>query len=228
MMSFNKKPIIAPSILGANFSNLEKEISYCNNSEAKWIHLDIMDQQFVPNLSFGPAVVESLRKHSDLFFDVHLMVSNPFDMLIPFIKAGANGISFHIEATESRFTFPPKILINTIKKNGLKCGLALKPKTPFSIIKKYLEFIDYIVVMSVEPGFGGQEFIESTFKKIDEIDNYLKNENLRDDILIQVDGGIKLTNYKDVLSAGGDILVAGSEVFKSNNPSETINKMYND
>ena len=156
------------------------------------------------------------------------MVSNPFDMLIPFIKAGANGISFHIEATESRFTFPPKILINTINKNGLKCGLALKPKTPFSIIKKYLEFIDYIVVMSVEPGFGGQEFIESTFEKIDEIDNYLKNENLRNDILIQVDGGIKLTNCKDVLSAGGDILVAGSEVFKSNNPSETINKMYND
>ena len=227
-MPFDKKPIIAPSILGANFSNLEKEINYCNDSEAQWIHLDIMDQQFVPNLSFGPAVVNSLRKHSDLFFDVHLMVSNPFDMLIPFIKAGANGISFHIEATESRFTFPPKILINTIKKNGLKCGLALKPKTPFSLIKKYLEFIDYIVVMSVEPGFGGQVFIDSTLNKIAEIDKYLKEKNIRDKILIQVDGGIKLTNYNKVISAGGDILVAGSEVFKSDNPSATINKMYND
>ena len=227
-MPFDKKPIIAPSILGANFSNLEKEINYCNDSEAQWIHLDIMDQQFVPNLSFGPAVVNSLRKHSDLFFDVHLMVSNPFDMLIPFIKAGANGISFHIEATESRFTFPPKILINTIKKNGLKCGLALKPKTPFKKKKKYLEFIDYIVVMSVEPGFGGQVFIDSTLSKIAEIDKYLKEKNIRDKILIQVDAGIKLTNYNKVISAGGDILVAGSEVFKSDNPSATINKMYND
>jgi ribulose-phosphate 3-epimerase len=186
-----------------------------------------MDQQFVPNLSFGPSVVKDLRKHSDLFFDVHLMVSNPFDMLLPFIKAGANGISFHIEATESRFTFPPKILINTIKKNNLKCGLALKPKTPFSIIKKYLEYIDYIVVMSVEPGFGGQSFIQSTLDKISEIDNYLNQNNIRENILIQVDGGIKLENYKSVIESGADILVAGSQVFQSENPIETINQMYN-
>ena len=226
-MSNHKNPVIAPSLLGADFSNLKKEINFCNNSNAKWLHLDIMDQQFVPNLSFGPSVVKDLRKHSDLFFDVHLMVSNPFDMLLPFIKAGANGISFHIEATESRFTFPPKILINTIKKNNLKCGLALKPKTPFSIIKKYLEYIDYIVVMSVEPGFGGQSFISSTLDKISEIDSYLNEYNLREDILIQVDGGIKLENYKSVIQAGADILVAGSQVFQSDNPIETINHMYN-
>lgn len=226
-MSRQKNPIIAPSILGADFSNLQKEINFCNNSNAKWLHLDIMDQQFVPNLSFGPSVVKDLRNHSNLFFDVHLMVSNPFDMLIPFINAGANGISFHIEATESRFTFPPKILINMIKKNNLKCGLALKPKTPFSIIKKYLEHIDYIVVMSVEPGFGGQSFISSTLDKISEIDSYLNENNLREDILIQVDGGIKLENYKSVIQAGADILVAGSQVFQSDNPIETINHMYN-
>jgi ribulose-phosphate 3-epimerase len=226
-MSNNKNPVIAPSLLGADFSNLKKEINFCNNSNAKWLHLDIMDQQFVPNLSFGPSVVKDLRKHSDLFFDVHLMVSNPFDMLLPFIKAGANGISFHIEATESRFTFPPKILINTIKKNNLKCGLALKPKTPFSIIKKYLEYIDYIVVMSVEPGFGGQSFIQSTLDKISEIDNYLNQNNIRENILIQVDGGIKLENYKSVIESGADILVAGSQVFQSENPIETINQMYN-
>jgi ribulose-phosphate 3-epimerase len=226
-MSNNKNPVIAPSLLGADFSNLKKEINFCNNSNAKWLHLDIMDQQFVPNLSFGPSVVKDLRKHSDLFFDVHLMVSNPFDMLLPFIKAGANGISFHIEATESRFTFPPKILINTIKKNNLKCGLALKPKTPFSIIKKYLEYIDYIVVMSVEPGFGGQSFIPSTLDKISEIDNYLNQNNIRENILIQVDGGIKLENYKSVIESGADILVAGSQVFQSENPTETINQMYN-
>ena len=226
-MSNHKNPVIAPSLLGADFSNLKKEINFCNNSNAKWLHLDIMDQQFVPNLSFGPSVVKDLRNHSDLFFDVHLMVSNPFDMLLPFIKAGANGISFHIEATESRFTFPPKILINTIKKNNLKCGLALKPKTPFSIIKKYLEYIDYIVVMSVEPGFGGQSFIQSTLDKISEIDNYLNQNNIRENILIQVDGGIKLENYKSVIESGADILVAGSQVFQSENPIETINQMYN-
>ena len=225
-MSTKKNPIIAPSVLGADFSNLKGEISLCNDSNAEWLHLDIMDQQFVPNLSFGPALVKNLRNHSDLFFDVHLMVSNPFDMLTSFIDAGANGISFHIEATESRFTFPPKILLNVIKKNNLKCGLALKPKTPFSVIKKYLEFIDYIVVMSVEPGFGGQSFIPSTIDKISEIDNYLNENNLRDNILIQVDGGIKLENYKNVINAGADILVAGSQVFKSENPIETINHMF--
>ena len=225
-MSNAKNPIIAPSVLGADFSNLQKEIKFCNNSEAEWLHLDIMDQQFVPNLSFGPGLVKSLRPHSNLFFDVHLMVSNPFGMLLPFVDAGANGISFHIEATESRFTFPPKILINTIKKNGLKCGIAIKPKTPFSILKKYLEFIDYVVVMSVEPGFGGQTFIPSTFQKISEINKYLKEQKIRDKIMIQVDGGIKLDNFKDVLTAGGDILVAGSEVFQSENPIQTINIMH--
>ena len=225
-MSNAKNPIIAPSILGADFSNLQKAIKSCNDSEAEWLHLDIMDQQFVPNLSFGPRLVKSLRQHSKLFFDVHLMVSNPFDMLLPFVDAGANGISFHIEATESRFTFPPKILINTIKKNGLKCGIAIKPKTPFSILKKYLEFIDYVVVMSVEPGFGGQTFIPSTIQKISEINEYLIEQKIRDKIMIQVDGGIKLDNFKDVLTAGGDILVAGSEVFQSENPIQTINIMH--
>ena len=225
-MSDSKNLIIAPSLLGADFSKLRSEVELCNDSKAEWLHLDIMDQQFVPNLSFGPAVVKSLRNHSDLFFDVHLMVSNPFDMLIPFIDAGANGISFHIEATESRFTFPPKILINMIKKNRLKCGIAIKPKTPFSILKKYLDFIDYIVVMSVEPGFGGQSFISSTLNKISEIDSFLKDNQLRDKILIQVDGGVKLENYKDIIKAGGDILVAGSQVFQSNDPIKTIQSMY--
>ena len=224
-MSNVQNPIIAPSLLGADFSNLQKEVKLCNESKAEWLHLDIMDQQFVPNLSFGPGLVKSIRNHSNLFFDVHLMVSNPFDMLLPFIDAGANGISFHIEATESRFTFPPKILINTIKKNNLKCGLALKPKTPFSILKKYLEFIDYIVVMSVEPGFGGQSFIPSTIEKISEINEYLIEQKIRNKIMIQVDGGIKLENYKDVVSAGADILVAGSQVFQSQSPIETINSM---
>ena len=226
-MSKNNKPIIAPSLLAADFSDLKSELNLCNKSNAEWLHLDIMDQQFVPNLSFGPEIVKAIRPHTDLFFDVHLMVSNPYDMLKSFIDAGADAISFHIETTEPRFTFPPKILINTIKKNNLRCGIAIKPKTSLKVIEKYLPFIDYIVVMSVEPGFGGQGFIPSTLEKITLIDQVLKSKNLREQIAIQVDGGIKLNNAKDVISAGADILVAGSEVFKSDNPTETINKMYN-
>jgi len=226
-MNKNDNHIIAPSLLAADFSNLENELKLCNDSKAEWLHLDIMDQQFVPNLSFGPAVVKSVRPHSNLFFDVHLMVSNPFDMLPAFIDAGADAISFHIETTEPRFTFPPKIIINTIKKNNLRCGIAIKPKTPFKVVEKYLSFIDYIVVMSVEPGFGGQSFIPSTLEKISSIDKILKEKNLRDKIAIQVDGGIKLHNAKDVINAGADILVVGSEIFKSKNPIETINEMYN-
>ena len=226
-MNKNDNHIIAPSLLAADFSNLKDELKLCNDSKAEWLHLDIMDQQFVPNLSFGPAVVKSVRPHSNLFFDVHLMVSNPFDMLPAFIDAGADAISFHIETTEPRFTFPPKIIINTIKKNNLRCGIAIKPKTPFKVVEKYLSFIDYIVVMSVEPGFGGQSFIPSTLEKISSIDKILKEKNLRDKIAIQVDGGIKLHNAKDVINAGADILVVGSEIFKSKNPIETINEIYN-
>ena len=226
-MNKNNNHTIAPSLLAADFANLKNELKLCNDSKAEWLHLDIMDQQFVPNLSFGPAVVKSIRPHSNLFFDVHLMVSNPFDMLPAFIDAGADAISFHIETTEPRFTFPPKIIINTIKKNNLRCGIAIKPSTPFKVIEKYLSFIDYIVVMSVEPGFGGQSFIPSTLEKIFSIDKTLKEKNLRDKIAIQVDGGITLHNAKDVIDAGADILVAGSEVFKSENPTETIYEMYN-
>jgi len=226
-MQKNKKHIIAPSLLAADFSNLQNELKLCNESKAEWLHLDIMDQQFVPNLSFGPDIVKSIRPHSNLFFDVHLMVSNPFDMVPAFINAGADAISFHIETTEPRFTFPPKIIINMIKKNNLRCGIAIKPKTPFKVIEKYLSFIDYIVIMSVEPGFGGQSFIPSTLEKIASIDATLKEKNMRDKIAIQVDGGIKIDNAKKVIDAGTDILVAGSEVFKSENPIETIDEMYN-
>lgn len=225
-MDKNNNHIIAPSLLAADFSNLKSELSLCSDSKAEWLHLDIMDQQFVPNLSFGPSIVKSIRAHSNLFFDVHLMVSNPFDMVPAFIDAGADAISFHIETTEPRFTFPPKIIINAIKKNNLRCGIAIKPKTPFKVVEKYLSLIDYVVVMSVEPGFGGQGFIPSTLEKISSIDKTLKEKNLRDKIAIQVDGGIKLHNAKEVIDAGADILVAGSEVFKSENPTETIDKMY--
>lgn len=226
-MGTENKPkiIVAPSLLAADFSNLKKALGYCNNSSATWLHLDIMDQQFVPNLSFGPGIVKNIRKHSKLFFDVHLMVSNPFEMIDSFINAGADGISFHIEASESRFTFPPKLIINKIKRANLLCGIAIKPKTPFTIIKKYMDLIDYVVVMSVEPGFAGQKFIPESIDKIKEIRSFIDKKNLTDKVSIQCDGGVKLHNAKDVVDAGANILVAGSEVFQSENPTEIINKM---
>ena len=226
-MGTENKPkiIVAPSLLAADFSNLKKALGYCNNSSATWLHLDIMDQQFVPNLSFGPGIVKNIRKHSKLFFDVHLMVSNPFEMIDSFINAGADGISFHIEASESRFTFPPKLIINKIKRANLLCGIAIKPKTPFTIIKKYMDLIDYVVVMSVEPGFAGQKFIPESIDKIKEIRSFIDEKNLTDKVSIQCDGGVKLHNAKDVVDAGANILVAGSEVFQSENPTEIINKM---
>ena len=226
-MGTENKPkiVVAPSLLAADFSNLKKALGYCNNSSATWLHLDIMDQQFVPNLSFGPGIVKNIRKHSKLFFDVHLMVSNPFEMIDSFINAGADGISFHIEASESRFTFPPKLIINKIKRANLLCGIAIKPKTPFTIIKKYMDLIDYVVVMSVEPGFAGQKFIPESIDKIKEIRSFIDEKNLTDKVSIQCDGGVKLHNAKDVVDAGANILVAGSEVFQSENPTEIINKM---
>ena len=226
-MGTENKPkiIVAPSLLAADFSNLKKALGYCNNSSATWLHLDIMDQQFVPNLSFGPDIVKNIRKHSKLFFDVHLMVSNPFEMIDSFINAGADGISFHIEASESRFTFPPKLIINKIKRANLLCGIAIKPKTPFTIIKKYMDLIDYVVVMSVEPGFAGQKFIPESIDKIKEIRSFIDEKNLTDKVSIQCDGGVKLHNAQDVVDAGANILVAGSEVFQSENPTEIINKM---
>ena len=226
-MGTENKPkiVVAPSLLAADFSNLKKALGYCNNSSATWLHLDIMDQQFVPNLSFGPGIVKNIRKHSKLFFDVHLMVSNPFEMIDSFINAGADGISFHIEASESRFTFPPKLIINKIKRANLLCGIAIKPKTPFTIIKKYMDLIDYVVVMSVEPGFAGQKFIPKSIDKIKEIRSFIDEKNLTDKVSIQCDGGVKLHNAKDVVDAGANILVAGSEVFQSENPTEIINKM---
>ena len=153
------------------------------------------------------------------------MVSNPFEMIDLFINAGADGISFHIEASESRFTFPPKLIINKIKRANLLCGIAIKPKTPFTIIKKYMDLIDYVVVMSVEPGFAGQKFIPESIDKIKEIRSFIDEENLTDKVSIQCDGGVKLYNAKDVVDAGTNILVAGSEVFQSENPMEIINKM---
>ena len=211
---------LAPSILSADFSNLKSALDICNQGGAHWIHVDVMDNQFVPNLTIGPPVVKSLRSKTQKFIDVHMMVIDPEKLVEPFARAGADNITFHIEATEN-----PDEVIDLIRSSGKMVGISLKPSTPFSDITPFIEKVDLILVMSVEPGFGGQGFIKESKDRIIEIKRYL-SDNCLERIQIQVDGGIKLHNAKEVISAGGDILVAGSEVFGSKNPNQVIRDFY--
>ena len=211
---------LAPSILSADFSDLGLALSQCESGGAPWVHVDVMDNQFVPNLTIGPPVVKSLRKNTEKFIDVHMMVVNPENLVEPFARAGADNITFHIEATDT-----PDEVIDLIRATGKMVGISLKPATPFDSIKPYMDKIDLILVMSVEPGFGGQGYIKSSTARIMEIKKYLK-DNCLERIQIQVDGGIKLHNANEVISAGADILVAGSEVFGSKNPQKVIKDFY--
>ena len=211
---------LAPSILSADFSNLQSALKICDKGNAHWIHVDVMDNQFVPNLTIGPPVVKSLRSKTQKFIDVHMMVIEPEKLVEPFARAGADNITFHIEATDN-----PDEVIDLIRATGKMVGISLKPSTPFSEIKPYMDKIDLVLVMSVEPGFGGQGYIEGSTARIMEIKKYLK-DNCLDRVQIQVDGGIKLHNANEIISAGGDILVAGSEVFGSENPQKVIKDFY--
>mgnify|MGYP006092179065 FL=1 len=211
---------LAPSILSADFSDLRSALNICNDGGAHWIHVDVMDNQFVPNLTIGPPVVKSLRPQTNKFIDVHMMVINPEKLVEPFARAGADNITFHVEATNE-----PVEVINLIKSCGCKAGISIKPSTALEEILPLLEKVDLVLVMSVEPGFGGQGYLPDSNQRINEIKTFL-NENCLDRVLIQVDGGIKLHNAKEVLDAGADVLVAGSEVFKSHNPSQTIKDFY--
>ena len=211
---------LAPSILSADFSDLGSALKICEEGGAHWIHVDVMDNQFVPNLTIGPPVVKSLRPKTKKFLDVHMMVINPEDLVEPFARAGADNITFHIEATND-----PDELINLIKSCGCKVGISLKPETPLSDIYPLLDKIDVVLVMSVEPGFGGQGYLPDSNERIASIKTFL-SDNCLDRVQIEVDGGIKLHNAKEVLMAGADILVAGSEVFRSEHPVETIKKFY--
>ena len=211
---------LAPSILSADFSNLQSALDICTKGGAHWIHVDVMDNQFVSNLTIGPPVVKSLRPKTNKFIDVHMMVIEPEKLVEPFARAGADNITFHIESVDD-----PLPVINLIKSCGCNVGVSLKPETPLSTILPVLEKIDIVLVMSVEPGFGGQGYLPGSSERISEIRSFL-NDNCLDRVLIEVDGGIKLHNAKEVLNAGADVLVAGSEVFKSNNPVETIKHFY--
>ncbi|MDT4848956.1 Ribulose-phosphate 3-epimerase [compost metagenome] len=214
------KPIIAPSILSADFANLQRDIEMINNSEADWFHVDVMDGVFVPNISFGFPVISAAKKYAKKPFDVHLMIVNPEKYIEDFVKAGADIITVHYEAcTHLHRT------IQQIKALGCKAGVALNPHTPVSLLKDILTDLDLVLIMSVNPGFGGQKFIPRTLDKIAEL-KQMKMAN-HPNLIIEVDGGVNITNIATLVEAGADALVAGNAVFGDSNPSKMIADLKN-
>ena len=211
---------LAPSVLSADFGDLRGAMDICQKGGAHWIHIDVMDNQFVPNLTIGPPVVKSLRKYTDKFLDVHMMVVEPERLVEPFARAGADGITFHVEAAEN-----PNEVIDLIKSTGKQIVISLKPGTPLSSIEPFLDKVDLVLIMSVEPGFGGQGYLPGSSNRIKRLKSRL-NEMCLDRVLIEVDGGVKLNNMKEVVEAGADVLVAGSAVFGVKDPVQTIKDFY--
>jgi len=206
---------IAPSILSANFASLLEDIKKIESAGADWLHIDVMDGHFVPNITIGPLILESIKGKTNLPFDVHLMIEKPERYIADFVQAGADSITVHVETC-------PHIhrTIQTIHSLGVKAAIALNPATPLSTVEYMLEEVDMILLMSVNPGFGGQSFIASTLKKIRELRKQIQIRNL--DVDIQVDGGIKLDNAHEVVEAGANILVAGSAIFHSKDVENTV------
>ncbi|MGN6340165.1 MAG: ribulose-phosphate 3-epimerase [Ginsengibacter sp.] len=211
-------PIIAPSLLAADFLHLKKECQMLNESKADWFHLDVMDGRFVPNISFGMSVIKQLRKMTAKFFDVHLMIVEPEKYVEEFKDAGANSLTVHQEACPHLHRN-----IQQIKSLGMKAGVAINPATPVFLLQDIIRDVDMVLVMSVNPGFGGQSFIPYSLAKIAELKALIKNTD--SSAKIEVDGGISLDNAAEILKAGADVLVAGSSIFKSEKPLEIIEKM---
>ena len=210
--------IIAPSLLASNFLQLQEECDMLNKSQADWFHLDIMDGLFVPNISFGPMLVEFFRKATTKICDVHLMIEEPGRYAEIFKKAGADILSVHIEACPHLHRN-----IQQIKSLGMKAGVAVNPHTPVELLKDILGDIDTVLLMSVNPGFGGQSFIPNTIEKIKQLRTMISERSL--DVKIEIDGGVTEDNARQIIEAGADILVAGSTVFKSADPIATIAKL---
>lgn len=213
-----RQHLIAPSVLAADFRNLQSEFDLVNRSEADWFHVDIMDGCFVPNISFGMFVVEFMKKMAQKPLDVHLMIVEPEKYIGEFRKAGADVITVHYEACPHLHR-----TIQQIRETGAKAGVALNPHTPVHLLEDVLEDIDLVLIMSVNPGFGGQKFIYQTIPKVRKLKEMIIVQNTK--TLIEVDGGVGLQNAEQLLRAGVDVLVAGSSVFKAENPEEVISKM---
>jgi ribulose-phosphate 3-epimerase len=210
-----KNTLIAPSILAADFANLQRDIEMINNSEADWFHIDIMDGVFVPNISFGMPVLDAIRKHAQKTIDVHLMIVDPDRYITTFKKLGADILTVHYEAcTHLHRT------LQAIKAEGMKAGVALNPHTSIDLLEDVIQDIDLVCIMSVNPGFGGQSFIENTYSKVEKLKALIKRKNAS--TLIEIDGGVTNKNAKQLADAGADVLVAGSYVFGAANPIATI------
>jgi ribulose-phosphate 3-epimerase len=214
------KPKIAPSILAANFNHLEKDILMINESEADFIHCDIMDGVFVPNISFGIPIVEHVKKLASKPLDVHLMIINPDPFIKPFSDAGASWLTVHYETCPHLHR-----TVQMIKEAGMKAGVCLNPHTPVSVLEDIVSELDMVLLMSVNPGFGGQQFIANICNKVKQLKNLLKIKN--PGCLIEVDGGVNYETGKMLIEAGTDVLVAGSFVFSSENPKDTISRLRN-
>lgn len=210
-----KNTLIAPSVLAADFGNLQRDIEMINQSQADWFHIDIMDGVFVPNISFGMPVLEAISKHAKKTIDVHLMIVQPERYIKTFAKLGANILTVHYEASTHLHR-----TLQEIKAEGMKAGVAINPHTNVNLLEDCIKDIDLVCIMSVNPGFGGQSFIENTYKKVKQLKEIIARNQAS--TLIEIDGGVTSKNARQLVEAGADVLVAGSFVFNSDNPIETI------